>query len=118
MNINATILALIIAPIATALPEKLNSVLWVRQGKDTLALGNITGAMVFQSCNPVAFGIAFTAWVLGRLEIINVSLTLIAGMALYIQGTKDRLSARSLLFNGVFYFLFLGLVLLSVHYPL
>src|SRR5665647_3849985 len=33
---------------------------WVRQEKDTLALGNITGAMVFQTCIPVAFGIAFT----------------------------------------------------------
>ena len=40
-------LTLIIAPLATELPEKLNSVVWVRQGKDTLALGNITGAMVF-----------------------------------------------------------------------
>lgn len=117
-NINPTILALIIAPIATELPEKLNSVLWVRQGKDTLALGNITGAMVFQSCIPVAFGIAFTPWVLGRLETINVSLTLIAGMALYLQGTKDRLTARSLLFNGAFYFAFLGLVLLFAYYSL
>jgi cation:H+ antiporter len=82
LHFNATILSLIITPVATELPEKLNSVLWVRQGKDTLALGNITGAMVFQSYIPVAFGIAFTPWVLGRLEAINVSLTLIAGVVL------------------------------------
>ncbi len=118
LHVNATILALIVAPVATELPEKLNSVLWVRQGKDTLALGNITGAMVFQSCIPVAFGIAFTPWVLGRLEAINVSLTLIAGAVLYLQATKDSLTARSLLFNGVFYFVFLGLVVMSAYYPL
>ncbi len=47
-----SILALVIAPIATELPEKFNSVIWVRQGKDTLALGNITGAMVFQCAHP------------------------------------------------------------------
>jgi cation:H+ antiporter len=118
LHLDATILALIVAPVATELPEKLNSVLWVRQGKDTLALGNITGAMVFQSCIPVAFGVAFTPWVLGRLEAINVSLTLIAGVVLYLQATKDRMTARSLLFNGVFYFMFLGLVIIFAYYPL
>ena len=56
------ILALIIAPIATELPEKFNSVLWVRTGKDTLAMGNITGAMVFQSCLPTVLGLLFTTW--------------------------------------------------------
>jgi cation:H+ antiporter len=48
LGIAPVILALVIAPIATELPEKFNSVIWVRQGKDTLAMGNITGAMVFQ----------------------------------------------------------------------
>ena len=42
-----------IAPLATELPEKPNSVLWMREGKDALALGNVTGAMVFQATVPV-----------------------------------------------------------------
>jgi cation:H+ antiporter len=60
MHFSPLILSLIITPIATELPEKLNSIIWVGKKKDTLALGNITGAMVFQSCFPVAFGIVFT----------------------------------------------------------
>ena len=52
LNVAPLILALVVAPIATELPEKLNSVIWVRSGKDTLAMGNITGAMVFQACIP------------------------------------------------------------------
>jgi cation:H+ antiporter len=55
-------LTLVIAPLATELPETINSLTWIRQGKDTLALGNITGAMVFQSMLPVAFGLIFTDW--------------------------------------------------------
>jgi len=39
LHASAMLLALVIAPIATELPEKLNSVLWVSQGKDALALG-------------------------------------------------------------------------------
>ena len=52
VGLDETLLALVIAPIATELPEKFNSVIWIRRGKDTLALGNITGAMVFQSRDP------------------------------------------------------------------
>ncbi len=54
--------SLLVAPIATELPEKINSVLWVMRGKDSLAVGNVSGAMVFQSTIPVSFGIVFTEW--------------------------------------------------------
>jgi cation:H+ antiporter len=62
LEFSPLIFALIVAPVATELPEKFNSVIWVRQGKDTLALGNITGAMVFQSTFPVTLGILLTPW--------------------------------------------------------
>ena len=64
LGVSEILLALVIAPIATELPEKFNSLIWVRQGKDTLAMGNITGAMVFQSAIPtvVALVLAGDAW--------------------------------------------------------
>jgi cation:H+ antiporter len=74
-------LTLIIAPLATELPEKLNSVLWVRQGKDTLAVGNITGAMVFQTMPLVAFGMIFTSWRLTAPALLAMLIAL-AGAAL------------------------------------
>jgi cation:H+ antiporter len=70
-NISPLILSLIVSPIATELPEKINSVLWLRNSKDTLALGNVTGALVFQSCFPVAFGVAFTSWHLGASTMLS-----------------------------------------------
>ena len=51
-------LSLVLAPLATELPEKANSFFWVQDGKDALALGNITGAMAFQATLPIAFGLA------------------------------------------------------------
>jgi cation:H+ antiporter len=62
VGVPAGLIALVLAPLATELPEKFNSVLWVRDNKDTLALGNIIGAMVFQSSVPVSLGLAFTDW--------------------------------------------------------
>jgi len=62
LGVAPLLIALIIAPVATELPEKFNSIVWMRQGKDTYALGNITGAMVFQSTFPVSLGMWFTSW--------------------------------------------------------
>ncbi len=112
LSVDAVVLALIISPIATELPEKLNSVLWVRQDKDALALGNITGAMVFQSCIPVAFGIAFTTWVIEPLPLISALFAIAAGLWVYVLAWKSRMTALTLVLNGVLYFLFLSIVLL------
>ncbi len=58
LDVPAALIALLLAPLATELPEKSNSVIWIGEGKDTLAIGNITGAMVFQT-HLVVFGFEF-----------------------------------------------------------
>ena len=117
INFDRTILALVIAPIATELPEKFNSVLWVRNGKDTLAMGNITGAMVFQSCIPTVLGLLFTTWAFSAASAISfasaaaafVATALIFGVML----RTGRLSARMLLIGGPIYLAYLAVALLS-----
>jgi cation:H+ antiporter len=77
------VLALILAPLATELPEKVNSFFWVREGKDALALGNITGAMVFQSMIPVGIGLIFTDWELNWHAVLSIGLGLAGGLLAY-----------------------------------
>ncbi|HCY38857.1 MAG TPA: sodium:proton exchanger, partial [Neisseriales bacterium] len=60
LGIPAFLLSVVLIPIATELPEKVNSILWIRRGKDTLAFGNITGALVFQGTLLPAIGIMLT----------------------------------------------------------
>jgi cation:H+ antiporter len=83
VGIEALVLALILAPLATELPEKVNSFFWVREGKDALALGNITGAMVFQSMIPVGIGLIFTDWDLSANAILSIGLGLVGGLLAY-----------------------------------
>ena len=83
--------SLILAPLATELPEKVNSFFWVREGKDSLALGNITGAMVFQSTIPVGIGLTFTDWELSGNAAISVALGLVGGLiAFWALRLRDR----------------------------
>ncbi|HET6744593.1 MAG TPA: sodium:calcium antiporter [Candidatus Limnocylindria bacterium] len=117
IGMNPTVLALIIAPIATELPEKFNSVLWVRTGKDTLAMGNITGAMVFQSCLPTVLGLLFTTWAFTAESFIHFASAGVAFVAtLLIFGTMWRrgsLSAWTLLIGGPLYLLYVYLALFT-----
>jgi cation:H+ antiporter len=83
IGIEPLVLSLVLAPLATELPEKANSFFWVREGKDSLALGNITGAMVFQSTIPIAFGLALTDWDLSRFAIVSGVLGLAGGALAY-----------------------------------
>ena len=107
-NLSPLILSLVIAPLATELPEKFNSVLWVRQRKDTLAMGNISGAMVFQSCIPVAVGLWFTPWVLTTAAIVSAAVAIAAGLLLQLfLRTGSVLSGRELASLGIFYAAFI-----------
>jgi cation:H+ antiporter len=96
--------ALLVAPVATELPEKFNSVLWVRRRKDTLALGNMTGAMVFQSSFPVTIGLVLTPWHLAHEALVAALIALAAGSVLWLQiRLRERLTGPLLLLQGIFY---------------
>ena len=109
LGVSEVLLALVIAPIATELPEKFNSIIWVRQNKDTLALGNITGAMVFQSAIPTVVGLVFAAgtWVVGEGSYVafgSAALALIATAVIFIPARRrGGLDGKHLLIGGVFY---------------
>jgi cation:H+ antiporter len=115
MGISPFILAMIIAPIATELPEKFNSVIWIGKGKDTLAIGNITGAMVFQSSVITAIGIMMTKWELTHAAFLTAGLTFASvGLAYGQIRLKKTLTPSTLLAGGAFYALFLVLVFTGV----
>ena len=102
------VLSLIITPIATELPEKFNSVIWISRGKDTLAMGNLTGAMVFQSSIITAIGIALTPWELDTLALTSALLALGAALIPYISLRRTgEIRPTTLLIGGVFYLLFM-----------
>lgn len=107
-HLDPLVLSLIITPIATELPEKFNSVLWLRKKKDNLALGNITGAMVFQSCIPGAIGLALTPWVLSEQGILSVLLCLGSSLVLFFGAfLKKAWTPYVLLSGGLFYLVFI-----------
>lgn len=113
-GINPGVLSLILSPLATELPEKYNSVIWIRRRKDQLALANITGAMVFQSCIPVALGIAFTPWRLSRAELLAGAIALAWAALLYLNVRDSELRAPALMLGAAGYGTFLiGLRLLG-----
>jgi cation:H+ antiporter len=119
LGVPALILSLLIAPVATELPEKFNSVLWVRNSKDTLALGNLTGAMVFQSAIPAAFGMLLSDWAVTpetTTAFVSAGIAIVAAALIFgtlTLGGGRKLTAKALLSGGLFYLVYIGYVFLA-----
>lgn len=112
LSISPLILALLIAPLSTELPEMSNSFLWLYRKKDRLAVGNVTGAMVFQGTIPVSIGLLGTDWTLAPTALITMVLAVAAATFLLVQAVWGRLwrpwllSGSALLYIGYVVYLY------------
>jgi cation:H+ antiporter len=114
-GLSPQVVALLLSPIATELPEILNAVIWVRQGKERLALANVSGAMMIQATVPTAFGLFFTPWMLSRALLLAAAITATSVSALCLLFRRGRMAAQKLSLFAFFYILFaLGLALIRV----
>jgi len=118
MGFNTLLVALILAPLATELPEAANSLIWTKDGKDVIALGNVAGAMVFQSTVPVTIGVLLTPWQLGQFGTVAAIFALISGALIWFQvrtrAKENSLPLSALMLGGSLYVVFLAYVLWSV----
>lgn len=106
-GLDPLIFSLSLAPIATELPEKFNSVTWTWKGRDTLAMGNITGAMVFQSTFPVSVGLLFTDWKITSLAFLSAVLAVASALLVLIEIViKKRVSPLTVLSGGFLYLIY------------
>ena len=105
--------ALLVAPFATELPEKFNSVTWTWKGRDTLAMGNITGAMVFQATFPVSVGLLFTTWEINGMALLSAVFAMLSSFVL-LGGIliKKKISPLTMLFSGGLYLVYALVVIL------
>ncbi|MEP6502728.1 MAG: sodium:calcium antiporter [Betaproteobacteria bacterium] len=106
LGLSPQLVALLLSPIATELPEILNAVIWVRQGKTSLALGNISGAMMIQATVPSALGIFFTPWLLDPSLLWAAAVTMAAIVVMLVLLHRHALTAKRLLALAALYGVF------------
>jgi cation:H+ antiporter len=106
-------LALLLSPIATEMPETMNAIIWVRQGKERLALANISGAMMIQATIPSALGLLFTPWLLQWSLIWAGVVTLAATGILYMMFRSGRITPIKLAWAASLYALFAVILVLG-----
>ncbi len=108
MGIAPHLVALLLSPVATELPEVMNAIIWVRQGKERLALANISGAMMIQATIPSALGIFFTPWRFDAPLLISGIVTAVAIVVLWVMFRKSKVDSRMLTAIALLYLLFAG----------
>ena len=111
LGIRPQLLALLLSPIATELPEILNAIIWVRQGKYRLALANISGAMMIQATVPTALGLFFTPWLLDRSLLLGAAMTTLGMGAMFLVFRAGAITRTFLASMAIFYLAFAGILL-------
>ncbi|WP_116089737.1 sodium:calcium antiporter [Sphingomonas crusticola] len=114
LGLQPHLLALLLSPIATELPETMNAIIWVRQGKYRLALANISGAMMIQATVPTAFGLFWTPWLLDAPLLLAAGTTAVAVAIMYVAFRCGVVSRRLLAGMGLLYLVFAG-ALVALH---
>jgi cation:H+ antiporter len=114
LGLSAAVTALLLSPVATELPEVMNAIIWVKQGKTSLALANISGAMMIQATVPSGLGIIFTPWHFDRPLILSGVITITAILyLLWLMRKKKFTSTRLAMAAGFYAFFAMGLVLVT-----
>ncbi len=113
MGMAPHLVALLLSPVATELPETMNAVIWVRQGKERLALANISGAMMIQATIPSALGILFTPWRFDANLLVSGAVTAVAIVVLWLMFARKRVDSRGLAAIGLLYGLFAAWLVVS-----
>ena len=109
------LVALLLSPVATELPETMNALIWVRQGKERLALANISGAMMIQATIPSALGIFFTPWLFDGPLLAAGVITTLAIVFLWQLFRRGSVDGRALVAVSSLYGVFALLV--ALYFP-
>jgi cation:H+ antiporter len=109
-GLSPQLVALLLSPVATELPETMNALIWVRQGKERLALANISGAMMIQATIPTACGLFFTTWMFSRELVVSGGITIAAVAVLLGLFSKNAVNARSLMPLAALYAIFVAII--------
>jgi cation:H+ antiporter len=115
LGLSASVTALLLSPIATELPETMNAIIWVRQGKTRLALANLSGAMMIQATVPSGLGILFTPWRFDTALLVSGLITMAAVGYLLIILRTGRLTVARLSLTGAFYLAFAVMLVPILH---
>ena len=106
LGLSSAVTALLLSPIATELPETMNAIIWVRQGKTQLALANISGAMMIQATVPSGLGLLFTDWRLDHALLWSGAVTMAAITYLLATMRANKLTPRRLAIAALLYLVF------------
>lgn len=103
LGLPSVVVALLLSPLATELPEIVNAVIWVRQGKTHLALANISGAMMIQATVPSGIGLLLTPWRFDTALLLAAAATMASVVYLLALMRTHRVTAGRLFAAAGFY---------------
>jgi len=103
-------LALVIVPMATAIPETASAIIWGYRGRDTLSIGSLVGEKILYSTFYPGLGLLMTSWTLDNHAYMSVFATTLISLVLLYYIAKRRIPVQALCFGLIFFVAYVILV--------
>ena len=112
VKLSPLLVSVVLSPIASELPEALNVTIWMRRNMDELAVGNVVGAMMFQTSIASVLGMLASPWRLTHDAYLAAAATF-AAIAIVVPatGVRRQIPAPALALCGLLYAGFLVVAL-------
>lgn len=113
MNVSAMGMAIILAPVATAIPETMSAMIWAYRGKDTLSISSLIGEQILYSTLYPAIGLFTVAWILDTHAYFSVLATTFMSVIILYHINKGKIPTRVL---GIGFVFFITYALMIFHF--
>ncbi len=110
LAVSAMGVAIILAPVATAIPETMSAMIWAYRGKDTLSISSLVGEKILYSTLYPAIGLFAVSWILDLHAYFSVLATTVISFILLYYIKKGRIPSRGLGIGFVFFITYIVLI--------
>ncbi len=96
-------LALIVVPMATAIPETASAIIWGYRGRDTMSIGSLVGEKILYSTFYPGLGLLTTSWRLDDHAFMSVLATTVISLIMLKFIADERIPAKALFLGMIFF---------------
>jgi len=112
VNVDPLGLSIIIIPLATAIPETLNAMIWGYKGKDSLAVSALVGEKLLYSTFYPALGLLTVEWISNIYSDFSIIFTTIISLIMWVYIRKKHIPLYAF-FIGFLFFTFYSLYIFT-----
>ncbi len=110
-RVSPLVVAILVIPVATAIPETLSAMIWAYRGRNSLAIGSIVGEKVLYATFYPGLAMFFIPWTLDTQVYLSVVATTVVSLVFFFFSRKGKMPYYALAIGLPFFLIYIASVI-------